>query len=199
MFLEFDFSRKYEKSVANSLEREIGREIVRLTTKSWDLASVRLWTSLSLDLGVNFYSWDFSTLTPITIRVDIKAIRWQPNAQNNVPTTLYQNTHQACYRVGWPEGFDALSPNPSLLSIYLRLSGLQSPLLLIYFLMVHTNIISHAAVFVWRQKRLCMTLRIGVAKNRSDVWRSTFTMGAALCSFAPLQILRWNHRSHTWT
>ena len=197
--MEFDFSRKHEKSVANSWEREIGREIVRLTTKSWNLASVRLWTSLSLDLGVNFYSWAFSTLTPITIRVDIKAIRWQPNAQNNVHRTLYQNTHQACCRVGWPGGFDALSPNPSLLSIYLRLSGLQSPLLLIYFLMVHTNIISHAAVFVWRQKRLCMTLRIGVAKNRSDVWRSTFTMGAALRSFVPLQILRWNHRSHTGT
>ena len=97
MFLEFDFSRKNEKSVANSLEREIGREIVRLTTKSWDLASVRLWTSLSLDLGVNFYSWDFSTLTPITIRVDIKAIRWQPNAQNNVHRTMcpqhYIKTH----------------------------------------------------------------------------------------------------------
>ena len=204
MFLKFDFSRKYEKSVANSLEREIGREIVRLTTKSWDLASVRLWTSLSLDLGVNFYSWDFSTLTPITIRVDIKAIRWQPNAQNNVHRTMcpqhYIKTHikHVTGLVG-RGGFDALSPNPSLLSIYLRLSGLQSPLRLIYFLMVHTNIISHAAVFVWRQKRLCMTLRIGVAKNRSDVWRSTFTMGAALCSFAPLQILRWNHRSHTWT
>ena len=177
--LEFYFLRNREKSVANSWEREIGREIVRLTTKSWDLANVRLWTSVSLDLGVNFYTWAFSTLTPITTRVDIKAIRWQPNAQNNVHTTLYQNTHQACYRVGWPGGggVDALSPNPSLLSIYLRLSGLQSPLLLIYFLMVHTNIISHAAVFVWRQKRLCMTLRIGVAKNRSGVWRSTFTMG----------------------
>ena len=177
MFLEFDFSKKHEKSVANSWEREIGREIVRLTTKSWDLASVRLWTSVRLDLEVNFYTWAFSTLTPITTRVDIKAIRWQPNAQNNVHTTWYQNTHQACYRVGWPGGFDASSPNPSLLFIYLRLGGLQSPLLLIYFLMVHTNIISHAAVFVWRQKRLCMTLRIGVAKNRSGVWGSTFTMG----------------------
>ena len=30
MFLEFDFSKKHEKSVANSWEREIGREIVRL-------------------------------------------------------------------------------------------------------------------------------------------------------------------------
>ena len=29
-FLEFDFSRKREKSVANSREREIGREVVRL-------------------------------------------------------------------------------------------------------------------------------------------------------------------------
>ena len=139
--LEFYFLRNREKSVANSWEREIGREIVRLETKSWDLANVRLWTSVSLDLGVNFYTWAFSTLTPITTRVD------------------------------------ALSPNPSLLSIYLRLSGLQSPLRLIYFLMVHTNIISHAGVFVWRQKRLCMTLRIGVAKNRSGVWLSTFTMG----------------------
>ena len=116
--LEFYFLRNREKSVANSWEREIGREIVRLETKSWDLANVRLWTSVSLDLGVNFYTWAFSTLTPITTRVD------------------------------------ALSPNPSLLSIYLRLSGLQSPLRLIYFLMVHTNIISHAGVFVWRQKHL---------------------------------------------
>ena len=102
--LEFYFLRNREKSVANSWEREIGREIVRLTTKSWDLASVRFWTSVSLDLGVNFYTWAFSTLTPITTRVDIKAIRWQPNAQNNVHTTWYQNTHQACYRVCWPGG-----------------------------------------------------------------------------------------------
>ena len=32
-------SRELEKSVANSWERERGREIVRITTKSWDLAS----------------------------------------------------------------------------------------------------------------------------------------------------------------
>ena len=81
--LEFYFLRNREKSVANSWEREIGREIVRLKTKSWDLANVRLWTSVSLDLGVNFYTWAFSTLTPITTRVEIKAIRWQPNAAKN--------------------------------------------------------------------------------------------------------------------
>ena len=33
-FLDFDFSRKCEKSVANSEEHEIGHEIMRLTTKS---------------------------------------------------------------------------------------------------------------------------------------------------------------------
>ena len=38
ILLEFDLSRKREKSVANSWEREISREIVRLTTKLWDLA-----------------------------------------------------------------------------------------------------------------------------------------------------------------
>ena len=115
--------RNREKSVANSWEREIGREIVRLTTKSWDLASVRLWTSVSLDLGVNFYTWAFSTLTPITTRVDIKAIRWQPNAQNNVHTTLYQNTHQACYRVGWPGGVGGWCiKSQSFTSIYLLAS-----------------------------------------------------------------------------
>ena len=176
MFLEFDFSKKHEKSVANSWEREIGREIVRLTTKSWDLASVRLWTSVRLDLEVNFYTWAFSTLTPITTRVDIKAIRWQPNAWQCAHNMISKHTSSMLPGL-LAGGVDASSPNPSLLFIYLRLSGLQSPLLLIYFLMVHTNIISHAAVFVCRQKRLCMTLRIGVAKNRSGVWGSTFTMG----------------------
>ena len=39
-FLEFDFLRKREKSVANLQEREIRHEIMRLTTKSWDLASL---------------------------------------------------------------------------------------------------------------------------------------------------------------
>ena len=34
-FLEFDFSRKREKSVANTWEHEKGCEIVRLTTKLW--------------------------------------------------------------------------------------------------------------------------------------------------------------------
>ena len=38
IFLEFDFARKRDKLVANMWEHEIGREIVRLTTKSWDLA-----------------------------------------------------------------------------------------------------------------------------------------------------------------
>ena len=38
IILEFDFSRKREKSVANTWEHEIGCEIVRLTTKSWVLA-----------------------------------------------------------------------------------------------------------------------------------------------------------------
>ena len=39
-FLEFDFLRKREKSVANLQERQIPHEIMRLTTKSWDLASL---------------------------------------------------------------------------------------------------------------------------------------------------------------
>ena len=43
VFWEFGFSRKHEKS--DSWELEIGREIVRLTTKSWDLTS--LWLSIS--------------------------------------------------------------------------------------------------------------------------------------------------------
>jgi len=131
--------------------------------------------------------WTFSTLTRITIRVDINAIRRQPNTQNCVHTTSYQNTHQASYRVGWPGRFGALNPNPSLPFIYFCLSGFQSSLLLIYFLMVHTKIICNAAVYFSRQKRLCMTLRLGVQKNRSDVWRSTFTMGAAWRDAASLR------------
>ena len=45
-FLEFDFLRKHEKSVANSWEQEVGHEIVRLTTKLWDLASLEFYFSM---------------------------------------------------------------------------------------------------------------------------------------------------------
>ena len=39
-FLEFDLSRKHEKSVASLWEREICCDTMRLITKSWDLASL---------------------------------------------------------------------------------------------------------------------------------------------------------------
>ena len=45
-FLEFNFLRKHEKSVANSWEQEVGHEILRLTTKLWDLASLELYFSM---------------------------------------------------------------------------------------------------------------------------------------------------------
>ena len=41
MFWSFTF-RKHEKSVANLWERDIGCEIMRRTTKSWNLASLNL-------------------------------------------------------------------------------------------------------------------------------------------------------------
>ena len=41
VFWSFTFP-KDEKSVANLWERDVGREIMRLTTKSWNLASLNL-------------------------------------------------------------------------------------------------------------------------------------------------------------
>ena len=73
--------------------------------------------------------------------------------------------HTSSILPGWLAGEVWCIKPQSFTFIYVCPSGFQSPLLLIYFLMVYTNIISHAAVFVSRQKRLCMTLRIGVAKT----------------------------------
>ena len=41
MFWSFTFG-KHEKSVANLWDRDVGQEIMRLKTKSWNLASLNL-------------------------------------------------------------------------------------------------------------------------------------------------------------
>ena len=172
---------------------------MRHTTKSWHLASLCLWTSVNLGfrselLQLGFFYTNADNLSCRQKRYPTATKRTELCSHN-----IQWSKHTSSILPGWLAGEVWCIKSQSFTFIYVRPSGFQSPLLLIYFLMVYTNIISHAAVFVSRQKRLCMTLKLGVAKNRSDVWRSTFTMGVAWRSFAPLQKLRWNHRSHMWT
>ena len=150
---------------------------MRHTTKAWHLESLCLWTSVNLGfrselLQLGFFYTNADNLScrqksypTATKRTELCShnIQWSKNTSGILP--------------GWLAGEIWCIKSQSFTFIYVRLGGFQSPLLLIYFLMVHTNINSHAAVFVSRQKGLCMALRLGVAKNRSDLWRSTFTMG----------------------
>ena len=172
---------------------------MRHTTKSWHLASLCLWTSVNLGFRSELLQLDFFYTNADNLSCRQKRYPTATKCTELCSHNIQWSKHTSSILPGWLAGEVWCIKSQSFTFIYVRPSGFQSPLLLIYFLMVYTNIISHAAVFVSRQKRLCMTLWLGVAKNRSDVWRSTFTMGVAWRSFAPLQKLRWNHLSHMWT
>ena len=172
---------------------------MRHTTKSWHLASLCLWTSVNLGFRSELLQLGFFYTNADNLSCRQKRYPTATKCTELCSHNIQWSKHTSSILPGWLAGEVWCIKSQSFTFIYVRPSGFQSPLLLIYFLMVYTNIISHAAVFVSRQKRLCMTLWLGVAKNRSDVWRSTFTMGVAWRSFAPLQKLRWNHLSHMWT